>query len=283
MIKLSHILNEFEADLKQQCIVLMGLPGAGKSTFINTDLSKYFPGFSGYTVTNSDTQLAKHQYQVAQGHYYHLSQMETEEEVKEFALNATYTSNQGKEVKHPVTWNWWKDNGDNGFDKFYKAFKNLYYVNYYDIRSLAKDDTSVDFATKVVTAGKYLVIDTTATSTNRIFSQLEKTRSEGYTNTIVYLELDPSYAVARDEYRGKSGDRNVGAGIILSYPKKLASAFKSYKKDGKKANGVVDRVMHFKWKGEVDPRKGVWIKQSDNKYFLKRKLKQMKAAKNKKK
>ena len=283
MIKLSHILNEFEADLKQQCIVLMGLPGAGKSTFINTDLSKYFPGFSGYTVTNSDTQLAKHQYQVAQGHYYHLSQMETEEEVEEFALNATYTSNQGKEVEHPVTWKWWKTNGDAGFDKFYKAFKNLYYVNYYDIRSLAKDDTSVDFATKVVTAGKYLVIDTTATSTNRIFSQLEKTRSEGYTNTIVYLELDPSYAVARDEYRGKSGDRNVGAGIILSYPKKLASAFKSYKKDGKKANGVVDRVMHFKWKGEVDPRKGVWIKQSDNKYFLKRKLKQMKAAKNKKK
>ena len=283
MIKLSHILNEFEADLKQQCIVLMGLPGAGKSTFINTDLSKYFPGFSGYTVTNSDTQLAKHQYQVAQGHYYHLSQMETEEEVEEFALNATYTSNQGKEVEHPVTWKWWKANGDAGFDKFYKAFKNLYYVNYYDIRSLAKDDTSVDFATKVVTAGKYLVIDTTATSTNRIFSQLEKTRSEGYTNTIVYLELDPSYAVARDEYRGKSGDRNVGAGIILSYPKKLASAFKAYKKDGKKANGVVDRVMHFKWKGEVDPRKGVWIKQSDNKYFLKRKLKQMKAAKNKKK
>mgnify|MGYP001166894819 CR=1 FL=1 len=279
MIKLSNILNEFEADLKQQCIVLMGLPGAGKSTFINLDLSKYFPGFSGYTVTNSDRQLAKHQYQVAQGHYHHLTQMETEQDVEEFSKNATYTSNQGKEVKHPVTWNWWKDNGDDGFDKFYKAFKNLYYVNYYDVRDYAKQDTSVDFATKVVTAGKYLVIDTTATSTSRIFKQLEKTRSQGYTNTIVYLELDPSYAVARDEYRGKTGDRTVGANVILSYPKKLATAFKVYKNDGKKANGVVDRVMHFKWNGEVDPRKGVWVKQSDNKYFLKRKLKKMKSKK----
>ena len=110
-----------------------------------------------------------------------------------------------------------------------------------------------------------------------IFKQLEKTRSQGYTNTIVYLELDPSYAVARDEYRGKTGDRTVGANVILSYPKKLATAFKVYKNDGKKANGVVDRVMHFKWNGEVDPRKGVWVKQSDNKYFLKRKLKKQKS------
>ena len=43
-----------------------------------------------------------------------------------------------------------------------------------------------------------------------------------------------------------------------------------------KKNGIVDRVMHFKWKGEVDPRNGSWIKQSDNKYFLKRKLKNKK-------
>ena len=35
MIKLTNILNEFEADLKQQCIVLMGLPGAGKTTLAN--------------------------------------------------------------------------------------------------------------------------------------------------------------------------------------------------------------------------------------------------------
>jgi len=276
VIKLTNILNEFEADLKQQCIVLMGLPGAGKSTFINLDLPKYFPGFGGYKVTNSDKQLAKHQYQVAQGHYHHLTQMETEEEVEEFSLNATYTSNQGKEIQHPVSWKWWTANKDKGFEAFYKAFKNLYYVNYYDVRDYAKQDTSIDWATKVVTAGKYLVIDTTATSTSRIFGQLSDTRAQGYTNTIVYLELEPSYAVARDEYRGKTGDRNVGANIILSYPKKLASALKAYKKDGKKADGVVDRVMHFKWKGEVDPRNGSWIKQSDNKYFLKRKLKKKK-------
>ena len=276
MIKMANILNEFEADLKKQCIVLMGLPGAGKSTFINLDLPKYFSGFSGYKVTNSDKQLAKHQYQVAQGHYHHLTNMETKEEVGEFVKNATYTSNQGKEVKHPVTWNWWTTNRDKGFEPFYKAFKNLYYVNYYDIRDYAKQDTSIDWATKVVTAGQYLVIDTTATSTSRIFKQLNDTRSQGYTNTIVYLELEPSYAVARDEYRGKSGDRSVGANVILSYPKKLASALKAYKKDGMKKNGIVDRVMHFKWKGEVDPRNGSWIKQSDNKYFLKRKLKNKK-------
>ena len=36
-----ELLNEFLVDLKKQCIVLMGLPGAGKSTFINKGLQKY--------------------------------------------------------------------------------------------------------------------------------------------------------------------------------------------------------------------------------------------------
>ena len=169
MIKMSNILNEFEADLKKQCIVLMGLPGAGKSTFINLDLPKYFSGFSGYKVSNSDKQLTKHQCQVAQRHYHWLTQVETEDELDEFAINATYTSNQGKEVEHPVTWKWWTSNKDKGFEPFYKAFKSLYYVNYYDIRDYAKLDANSNWGTKVINAGDYLVIDTTASITSRIF------------------------------------------------------------------------------------------------------------------
>ena len=74
-----------------------------------------------------------------------------------------------------------------------------------------------------------------------------------------------------------AGCCKVNSEEVPVHPKKLATAFKVYKNDGKKANGVVDRVMHFKWNGEVDPRKGVWVKQSDNKYFLKRKLKKQKS------
>tara|TARA_Y100000310_G_C20572712_1_gene758850 strand:- start:400 stop:1242 length:843 start_codon:yes stop_codon:yes gene_type:complete len=276
LIQLSDILNEFEADLKKQCIVLMGLPGAGKSTFINLYLPKYFTGFSGYKVSNSDKQLAKHQYQVAQNHYQYLTQTKTEEDIEKFSKNATYTSNQGKEVRHPVTWKWWTTNKDKGFVPFYKEFKSLYYINYYDIRAYAKQDASIGWKTKVITAGNFLVIDTTASNPSRILKQLNHTKANKFTNTICYLEIEPSYAVARDEYRGKTGDRSIGSNVILGYPKKLASALKVYKSDGKKNNGVVDRVMHFKWKGEVDPRKGSWIKMSDNKYFLKRKLKQIK-------
>tara|TARA_Y100000593_G_scaffold64258_1_gene118684 strand:- start:871 stop:1710 length:840 start_codon:yes stop_codon:yes gene_type:complete len=277
VIKLSNILNEFEADLKKQCIVLMGLPGAGKSTFINTDLPKYFSGFGGYKVSNSDKQLAKHQYLRAIDHYeYLMGNIESEEDVEEFARNAIYTNHAGKDIYHPVTFKWWTDNKDKGFENFYKSFKQKYYVNYYDVRDYAKQDTSQNWGTKVITSGNYLIIDTTASATGRIFKQLNQTRAEGFTNTICYLELDPSYAVARDEYRGRSGDRNVGASIILSYPKKLASAFKAYQSDGKKANGVVDRVMHFRWKGAVDPREGKWSRVSDNRYHLKRKLKKMK-------
>ena len=279
MIKLSNILNEFEADLKQQCIVLMGLPGAGKSTFINDELSKYFPGLSSYKVSNSDIQLKKHQYQVAQSHYQWLTNTETEQDVEEFAINAVYTTHDKKDIEHPVTWKWWNQNKDKGFEFFFKTFKKDYYTNYYDIRGYAKEDTTMSFGTKVVTAGSHLIIDTTASNTSRIFKQLTQTRAEGYTNTIVYLEIDAQTSVARDIHRGKSGGRNVGASIILAYPKKLSSALKAYKADGKKANGVVDRVLHFKWGGKADPADGDWIKMSDNKYFLKRKLKQMKSKK----
>ena len=93
MIKLTNILNEFEADLKQQCIVLMGLPGAGKSTFINDELAKYFPGLSSYKVSNSDIQLKKHQYEVAQGHYKYLLDAESKQDVQEFSLNCSYKFN----------------------------------------------------------------------------------------------------------------------------------------------------------------------------------------------
>ena len=57
----------------------------------------------------------------------------------------------------------------------------------------------------------------------------------------------------------------------------MSSAYKFYAKDGKDINGLVDRLMYFRWfPAGTSPIKGVWKKKEDNRYSLKRKLKRMK-------
>jgi len=103
MDRLVDLIPEFKEDLQKQIIVLMGLPAAGKSTFINLDLPKMFTGFSGYKVTNTDVQLKKVQYDTAVHHFNWLSLDKTEKDFKQFSKDSSYTSNLGKEILHPVT------------------------------------------------------------------------------------------------------------------------------------------------------------------------------------
>lgn len=283
---LAEVLNEFKEDLKKQCVVMMGLPGAGKSTFIETEASKYIPGFQGFPVVNSDLQVKAAQYRIAQRHFNFLeramSAAKTEEEklrvLESFRESTEYMSNQGNLIHVPVTLEWWEKNKRGGGDAMYKAFGKDYYHVYFDIRDQAKVTNEKLFKEKITRAGKILVIDTTASKPNKIFKKLEKTRKEGFSNTIIYLEIDPDLCVARDEFRRNNPEegRGVGEKVVRSYVNLMPRAFKAYKREGEKDDGLVDRVLHFKWRGPANPSKGEWILQSDVKYAVKRKLRQMK-------
>ena len=58
---LEFFIGEAKADLKRQAVVLMGLPAAGKSTFVENDLSKYIANFKAPKVENSDVQVKRTQ------------------------------------------------------------------------------------------------------------------------------------------------------------------------------------------------------------------------------
>ncbi len=272
-------LREFLEDTGKLCVVLMGLPAAGKSTWINNEGSSYIPGFTGYNVTNSDSQVMALQYDTAMLHYQHLLKVAPDEERSsergfgEFVGNSAYTSNRGKIVTFPFDFNWWLQNKDKGSNNFYKLLYKPFYASYFDIRDIAKEYEKDLFQTKVHKAGKLLVIDTVASKPPKILRRLKQTRSEGYHNIIVYLEINPELAVARDKWREKNVGRGVGAKVIENYAKLMSGAYKIYDKEGKKSDGLIDRLMYFKWiPSGNSPIKGVWKKREDNRYSIKRKL-----------
>lgn len=268
-------LNEFKEDLMKQCIVLMGLPAAGKTTFINTEIKKYIPGFSGYTITNSDIQVRAAQYRYGLDQYnWLIKNIKSEDDLKTFIEDSDYMNNDGATVKMPITYTWWDENKDGGIKKFFTTFYKSYYASYFDIRDMAKEKTSNLFDMKIIKSGNVLIIDTVASNPTKIFGMLKKTKADDFHNTIIYLEIPTHLAMQRDDWRKEHQGRGVGESVIDSYAKDMGSAFNQYKKDGEDSDGVVGRLLHFIWhQNGNSPIKGTWQLLKDYKYFLKRKHK----------
>lgn len=267
-------LNEFREDLMKQCVVLMGLPAAGKSTFINNEIQKYIPNFKGYKVANSDKQVLAAQYETAKRDYnWLLKNITDKKDIEIFVSNTSYVDNNGKPVKHPLTYEWWQENRDKGLKYYYKNFYKPYYATYFDIRNMAKGHESQLFVTKVKQAGNILVIDTVGASVEKIYERMKIAKDNGFVNTVVYLEIDPELCVQRDKWRQEHEGRGVGVSVIEAYAKRMNKSFDFYCQEGHKKDGVVDRMMHFVWEPTGNsPIKGTWKRIMDKKYFLKRKL-----------
>ena len=275
---INEVLLEFKEDIGKQCIVLMGLPAAGKSTFINDDAKKYISGFSGYKVTNSDAQVMAAQYQTATNHFNWLKKnIKSSVDIIKFVESSQYVDNNGTVVKIPLTYDWWQTNEGKGIKNFYRLFYKSFYATYFDIRDLAQTKEKQLFQTKVITAGNLLIIDTVGSKSAKILDRLQKTREHNYTNTIIYLEIDVDLALQRDAWRKDHSGRSVGIPIIVNYAKSMDSAYNDYKSEGNKDNGVVDRLMHFQWKPAGNsPIKGAWILKKDDRFSLKRRLQTLK-------
>jgi len=275
MIKLKKIFLEFREDLMKQCVVLMGLPASGKSTFINNEVHRYIPSFTGYKVSASDVQVAAAQYQHAKNQYnWMVDNIKSKEDLNKFINNSKYMDNDNKEIKMPITYEWWESNNNKGLGYFYKTFYKNFYATYFDIRDAAQTLTTKMFDTKIVEAGDLLIIDTTAAHSTSIIQKLVKTKQNDFNNTIIYLDINVNLAIKRDTWRKENQGRGVGEHVILGYVSQMDKAYADYKNEGQKADGVVDRLMHFEWEPSgSSPIKGNWKLIDDYKFFLKRKLK----------
>jgi len=275
MIKLKKIYFEFKEDLMKQCVVLMGLPAAGKSTFINNEVQRYISSFAGYKVSASDIQVIAAQYQHAKNQYNWMTDnIKSNEDLNKFINDSKYINNNDTEVRMPITYEWWENNKNKGLRYFYKTFYKGFYSTYFDIRDAAQSLTTKMFDTKIVEAGNLLVIDTTATHSNSIIQKLVRTKQNKFNNTVIYLDIDVNLAIERDVWRKNTQGRGVGENVILNYATQMDKAYNDYKSEGQKSDGVVDRLMHFKWESTgSSPIKGTWKLINDYKFFLKRKLK----------
>jgi predicted kinase len=272
MVLFEDLLSEFKGDTKKQLVVMMGLPAAGKSTFIKTGgINKYIPGFKGYKVTNSDTQLARIQHDAALIDFKRLSRVKDDAEWTKVLKQAEITDNDGRKRQIPFTWDEFRR--IKNFGEYYKLAYKPYYSVYFDLRDIASKFDKELFNDKIVKAGNILVIDTVAAKPDKIFKRLAAAKKEGFQNNIFYLEVDPKLCVARDAYRGETEGRTVGKKVIFDYAKKMDSAFRAYISSCGKSDGLVDRLYHFKWHPSGDsPIKGSWSLEKESKCDVARSL-----------
>lgn len=268
ILEINDYLCEFKADLNKQCVMLMGLPAAGKSTFINSrSLSKYITRMKNYKVTNSDVQLKGMQYTIAKQHYdYIKANVKNENDLRDFALSTLYKNPwNGREIMVPITWAWWNAQGGDGLKSYFDKFFKVYYASYFDVREFAIAAEEDLFKLKIKEAGDMLIIDTTGSNVSKAENRFTIAHKEGYTTTVVYLKVDPKTCIARDEFRRKNSGRGVGESVIMGYAKKIDSAIPKYIKELKTPDGFVDRVLEFEWTGEADPKSGTFRLVRDSK------------------
>lgn len=258
IIKKAHWINAFKQDLAPQAILLMGLPAAGKSTFINTELAKYFPNVphvKAFKVLNSDSQLRKVQFDRSKRDYDELKLLD-EAGYNKKKQEMTYKSNDGSLVKFLLDYKSFQ--GLNHKDYWNKTY-NKYYASYFGEREKAQQDTK-ELADKKITGSDIVIVDTTGQNTEKNLALLQKSKMQGYTTSVVYLEIPVEFSIGRDKYRGATEGRSVGETIIKSIASKLPSAYNSFK-----TSPVVDRYLKFVWQGELV--KGAYSKVEDKKKY----------------
>ena len=258
-------VNDDANDLKKQCIVLMGLPAAGKSTFVKKFMGTLFPGIGSFKVINSDVQLAAVQYETAKTHWRFLQEsVKSEKDLEQFIRDTAYNSNLGQVVHMKITWKWLEENRSSAVAVFYRQFKRDFYASYFDIRDVAKSRSDTLFETKIKESGNIMVIDTVAAKPDSLKPKIDKAKEEGYVVSILYLKSDPQRSIAGDAFRGKHEGRQVGEGVIMSYASKMEAAWKTYGEWME--SGYVHRLIQYEW-NSTGPRPidGNWKQLLDKK------------------
>lgn len=240
------LVKAWKEDLAPQIILLMGLPAAGKSTFVKNELIKYYnhkmPHLSGFQTLNSDNQLQKYQWMQATEDFKNLS---TAEPATWDAVTKplTYKSNEGDDINFKLSYEDFKK--FKNFDAFYKAMYKDYYATYFGQRAAAKKDTDA-LMTHKVKAGDVIILDSTGTDTAKFLKVFQQAKEQGSTTSVIWLDIPVAYAVGRDNLRRVTLGRYVGEKVIRTYAPAMQPAYQKYT-----TRDDVDRTLKFKWVGEV--------------------------------
>lgn len=243
MIKLTNIIKEFKEDLKNQFIILVGIPGSGKTTFLNTELKKYFPQIQSLNITNTDTKLKTLQFNLAKNDFEKIKYITTKEELNDFITGTAYVDRNGKVIQMPLT----KDNVSeylkNGFNKYWNDMYKVYYGSFFRDRMMAKNAADFDLKDKIVNGSNYVVLDTSGGTFNSILKKIQFASEQQSNVVIVCLKIDKDIAIQRDEFRGRTMGRRVGVDIISDYVDKVDKFIEYFKAN----HGSVNRILVFEW------------------------------------
>ncbi len=235
-------VHAFKEDMASQIILLMGLPAAGKSTFVKTELIKHYhhrmPHLTSFKILNSDVQLRRMQYERALNDHALLSTLKEEDWARGIS-RLPYRANDGKLVDFDLSWAEFQTL--RGPKDYWKRMYKPYYATYFGDRAAAKQATD-QLALRKIQSGDVVIIDSTGVDTAKMLGYFKTAKDKGYTTSVVRLEIDPKITIARDQYRGETEGRSVGEKVIRAYVPKLAAAYKKYM-----SSDLVDRLLHFRW------------------------------------
>lgn len=264
---------EWLDDLKPQAMFLMGLPAAGKSTFLKNELHKHY-NVKRFKVNNSDSQVEQLQYEESKKHYAQfLGLLGDNSDFEQYKRDIAYISNDGDIITHPITIDWF--DGNKTHKDFYRDFYKPYYATFFYIRNAAKELNKNILKQKIqnISGGDALLFDGTGANPNKIFKQIKLVKNKGFNVNIIFLDTPVELCILRDAYRGKTQGRTVGKKIIYSYVTRIKESFNLYKQN----STDIDTIKHFKWIQEGNsPINGVWELVYSNNLGLNRKINNIK-------
>lgn len=235
----------FREDMAPQVILLMGLPAAGKSTFIKKEMSKYYnhrmPHGGAFQTVSSDGQVHGMQFQRAKRDFAALRGLSPGDWAKKTS-EMKYRANDGQEIQFPL--------GQDQFSKmdfkaYWAATYRPYYASYFGERAEAMKiaDEMLD---QKIKSGDVVIFDATGTKVGKYLGAFKKAKALDYTTSVIWLDIPTEFCIARDKYRGETEGRSVGQQAILGYEPQLPVAYQQYL-----ASDLVDRILHFRWDGGV--------------------------------
>lgn len=274
---LESTVNEHLIDSAPQMIFVIGLPAAGKSTFINNTIPKYFPSIKGTRRTtskrrmvssrlsDSDVQLHKHQKKAAMD-FINAIRGRDEEQFREIIRQAEDMYNSvpaqkdlGVKFKISTDWNWVEQHKDLNDSQFRAAFlkdffKKDWAVNF-AVRPAGKEDHKINELIKINLDPEMddmpnfnnndIVIPTTGSELSKLTRVITKA-SEQYAISVVYLDMPTEVAVEKDEGRRKKEGRGVGRKLIEGMAEGIKDTWDYLSKGGFEKEGMY-KLLHFKW------------------------------------
>lgn len=294
----SYQINEHLIDQAPQMIFIMGLPAAGKSSFINMHLSKYFPSIKGTRHTgknafnlktnirtlDSDIQLNKRQKHSAMAFARDIYDCQSEEEFNVIKTNQENTVNAssaqsmlGINFKISTDWAWvdMHKKKDSSFGKFQNAFLDEFFkkdwaINF-EVRPIAKQDykelmknklSPDEFAGLETFNNNDIVIPVTGDDIDKIYSIIDNAKGT-YAVSIIYLDMPLEVAVEKDEGRRKKEGRGVGRALIEEKDGGIKSTWRRLSSGDFKRHGIY-KLLHFEWV----PVPGEWGKYNFKKEYV---------------